>query len=372
MKPPVALLIVLISATNLSWAQQSPEHPSWQAIDISLFSDAIQHALMKFKDRQAPYERYELHEIDKIADNMVVLQNPDGGWPKNIDWLKKRAEADSTRGKYRKSTLDNRNIYSQITYLSEAYRQTGWERYKQSALRGVKYILGNQHTSGGWRGSDVDAITFNDDVMTGVLQLLKDVTENRNLYGYVSDSTLAQVQDAYDRGIECILACQIKIDGKLTAWCQQHSHNDYSPIWARSFEPPSICSAESVPVVQLLMDIENPSDRIVQAVMSAVQWFDDAKIEGLRVETITAEPIMFPYHFSETDKVEVRDEQAPPIWARMYSLEDSEPIFCTRERKITRDFTEVSRERRTGYAWHGYWPAKLLEEYPAWLETINP
>jgi len=273
MKLCVASLIVLISIANLSQAQQSPEQISWQAGDMSLFTDTIQHALMKFKDRQAPYAQYELHEIDKIVDNMVALQNPDGGWPKNVDWLKKYAKADSIGEKYRKSTLDNHNIYSLIIYLSEAHYQTGRKNYRESATRGLNYILENQPASEEWRGSDVDATTFNEDVMTGVLQLLTDVTGNRNLYGYMSDSMINQVRDAYDQDIECILVCQISVNGKLAAWCQQPSHDDY-----------------------------------------------------------------------------------PPIWAKMYSLENSEPIFCTRERKITQDFTEASREHRTGYAWHGYWP----------------
>ena len=41
---------------------------------------------------------------------------------------------------------------------------------------------------------------------------------------------------AFDRGIECILKCQIRVDGKLTAWCAQHDEKDYRPRPGRSYE----------------------------------------------------------------------------------------------------------------------------------------
>ncbi|MEO9031633.1 MAG: hypothetical protein ABI285_00205 [Ginsengibacter sp.] len=32
----------------------------------------------------------------------------------------------------------------------------------------------------------------------------------------------------------------------------------------------------------------------------------------------------------------------------------------------------VTRERRTGYGWYGYWPEKLIDiEYPKWLDKVS-
>ena len=120
-------------------------------------------------------------------------------------------------------------------------------------------------------------------------------------------------------------------------------------------------------VVRLLMDIRNPSSEVVAAIQSAVAWFEKVKIGGLRIEKLPAEPVRYPRHYSDFDCVEVRDPGAPPIWARYYDLEDETPIFCNRERRITRKYEELDRERRTGMPWYGYWPLPLLEkEYPAW------
>ena len=71
--------------------------------------------------------------------------------------------------------------------------------------------------------------------------------------------------------------------------------------------------------------------------------------------------------------VEVKDPDAPPIWTRFHDLKTEKPIFCTRERKITSNYTDLRRERRAGYGWYGYFPAKLLaEHYPNWQQEWAP
>ena len=47
------------------------------------------------------------------------------------------------------------------------------------------------------------------------------------------------------------------------------------------------------------------------------------------------------------------------------------PVFTGRDKVIHYDFNEIERERRTGYAYLGTWPAKLLaQDYP-WWRTNN-
>lgn len=376
------LLLILsvntILGSNISDSADTLKTNKPEAVDLTPFSDGINHALMVYKDKKAPYERYSPEEIDKISENLLLWQNKDGGWPKNIDWLKKYSgiekeeilQRDKNDSKSR-STFDNRNIYSQIEYLVKVYHQTGSEIYAESALRGINYILENQNISGGWRGADIDAITFNDDVMTGILQLLNRILKNRNIYPFIDDSTFLKIHLAFEKGIDCILRCQITVDGRLTAWCQQHSNEDYKPVWARAFEPPSIASSESVSVIRLLMEIEDPSEEVIRSVKSAVQWMDKVKINGIRIENVAAEPISFKYHYSDFDRVIVKDENAPPIWSRYYDLALEDPIFCTREKVITRNYTDLSRERRTGYAWFSYAPAPLIHtDFAKWSEKI--
>jgi PelA/Pel-15E family pectate lyase len=209
--------------------------------------------------------------------------------------------------------------------------------------------------------------------MTGVMRTLKAAVDGEERYGLVPDNVRAKVKEAYDRGLACILKCQIKVGDRLTAWCQQHSHKTFGPVGARSYEKPSIVTAESVGVVRFLMSIDDPPPEVVRAIQAAVAWFDRVKIQGLRIKTVETKPVKFRHHWCDFDRVEVKDPDAPPIWTRFYDLKTEEPFFCTRAGKITKNYTDLSRERRTGYAWYGRWPAKLLrKDYPAWRKRWAP
>ena len=78
-------------------------------------------------------------------------------------------------------------------------------------------------------------------------------------------------QAAFDKGVECILNTQIIVDGKPTVWCAQHDEQTLQPASARAYELPSFSGAESVGIVQLLMNIDHPSQRVIDAVKGAVE-----------------------------------------------------------------------------------------------------
>jgi PelA/Pel-15E family pectate lyase len=368
------ILATLSAAAAAGPAEESAEvrraqATPWQPISHTAFADSIHHARMKFEGRQADYPQFTPDQIVHIAENLLAGQNQDGGWPKNQDWT--RADGiDPLRGG--KSTFDNRTTWSQIDYLARVHQRTGLKRYAKAAIRGLEYILQQQRPSGGWRGADVEAITFNDDVMAGILSTLKAVMQQRELYQFVDDRLLDRIGKAYLRGLNCVLESQVRVGTRLTVWGQQHDHETLAPVWARSYEPPSLVTAESVGVVEFLMSIEDPSPQVIAAIESAVAWFDRVKITGLRIEEVPAEPVQFRWHWSDTDRVEIADPKAPPIWARFYHLETETPLFCMPQRNRVKSYRDLSRERRTGYRWYGSWPADLLHEaYPAWRTTAK-
>jgi PelA/Pel-15E family pectate lyase len=161
-------------------------------------------------------------------------------------------------------------------------------------------------------------------------------------------------------------------NGKLTVWCQQHDEVTLQPAWARAFEPPSICNGESVGIGLFLMSIENPDQRIIEAVQSSVKWFQDSKILNTRVETVEAPAEKSQYRTYSVDKVVVADATAPPIWTRYYELGTHKPLFCDRNSKFLYSMAEVSRERRVGYAWYTYAPKEVLSKYPEWQKKFVP
>jgi len=181
-----------------------------------------------------------------------------------------------------------------------------------------------------------------------------------------------------------VLKCQYVLNGKKTAWCQQHDEKTFEPRPARSYEIPSLTAAESVGVVRFLMRLDKPSKEVIQAVQDAVAWLDGpAKLEGLRqvVKKDASKP-------KGWDKLIVKDPSAPPMWARFYyigtlggggrklmdeNVKIGQWIVGDRDGKIYTSLEKISHERRTGYSWFGQWPAKLLaEEYPAWRKKWLP
>jgi PelA/Pel-15E family pectate lyase len=348
----------------------------WEPIDLIGFDDSVRHYRSIAPDLD--YPRYRPEQIVAIAENLLLYQMPNGGWPKNIDWLKvvtpeqarqEAADESSRRG----ATLDNRNIYTQCEYLARVYNATRLERYKAASRRTIDYLLREQRPSGGWRGADVEAITFNDDVMSGVLQTLRRVATGAEPFGWVDAERRKKAQAAIDKGIACILKCQIRRDGQLTGWCQQHSHDDFRPVKARTYELPSICSMESVGVVEFLMGIDHPSPQVIEAIQGAVAWLDSVKLHGLRLKKEPIKPWRFEGRRVDQDVTAVADPNASPIWARYYDLEKNKPLFVRRGGQIVPSFSDLQQERRVGYQWYGYWPATLLDkEYPAWQKKWSP
>jgi PelA/Pel-15E family pectate lyase len=247
--------------------------------------------------------------------------------------------------------------------------------YRAAFERGLDYILKAQYANGGWPqyyppGRKYPRyITFNDDAMVRLVEFLREVNRS-TVYEFVGKQKRSAAMEAFDRGIQCILKCQVKVDGKLTAWCAQHDEIDFSPRRARSYELPSLSGGESVGIIRLLMSLESPSPQVIQAVQAAVAWFKAAELHGIRQEV--RPDAKSP---KGTNKVVVNDPAAPPMWARFYEIGTNRPIFADRDGVPKHDLAEIGYERRNGYAWLGYWPQHLLtNEYPAWLKrcTIQP
>ena len=197
--------------------------------------------------------------------------------------------------------------------------------------------------------------------MVRLMRLLQEVEHSR-VYDFVTQERRAEVRRTFDRGIECILKCQIVVDGRRTAWCAQHDEIDFQPRPGRSYELESLSGAESVEIVRLLMSVDSPSPAVSEAVRCAVAWFEQAKLKGIRQEVLRG-----PASPTGRNKVVIRDPSAPPMRARFYEIGTNRPIYADRDGIAKHDLSEIGYERRNGYAWLGYWPQRLLEaEYPAW------
>ena len=153
-----------------------------------------------------------------------------------------------------------------------------------------------------------------------------DIAQGTPQYAFVDKDLRSRAGAAVEKGIRCILDCQIVVDGKKTAWCAQHDEKTLVPRKARSYELASLSGGESVGIVRFLMDIDRPGLEVIEAVQGAVAWFDAVKLEGIR--QITREDRSQP---RGVDKVVIRDPSAPPMWARFHEIGTNQPIFCSRD-----------------------------------------
>ncbi len=315
----------------------------------------------------------------RVGEQVLAYQRITGGWPKNIDMCRPHtaeelAEVRSERNRTDDSTTDNWATTTQLTFVANMFQATHDVRYKDAFNAGVEYLLSGQYDNGGWpqfwpnpQGYQVH-ITFNDGAMVNTLGLLRDVASR--VYPYngelVEENVLMRAQKAFDKGIECILATQIRVDGVPTVWCQQHDRVTYAPAAARAYELPSFCSQESAQIVSLLMQLPNPDARVKEAVHGAMRWFEANKLTGFRLER-TGTP--------KTPEANVRlvaDADASPLWGRFYDLENCEIFVCDRNCIPRKSLEEIGQERRTGYSWYNDHPANLYETYDKWADQYDP
>ena len=316
---------------------------------------------------------------DSIAENMLVYQRAIGGWPKAVDMIPVKYEkklTDAARAAiqadslHEDATFDNSATSREVIYLVKAYGLTQNRNYLNAAERGLNYILKAQYANGGWpqyypehniyRGE----ITYNDNAMINVLNILQDVVEGVNGFNLVNPSFKPRAIESVKRGVDCILKTQVKVNGKLTVWCAQYDEKTLQPAKARAFELISLSGSESVGITEFLMRQDNPSDAVKTAIKGAMAWFEAAKIVGYDFVFVDD-----PKQPKGKDRVLVKDPKST-IWARFYDIQTNVPFFTGRDSVPKKTIAEVEVERRTGYAWYGTWPAKLIDKkYPAWLKS---
>ncbi|WP_434982048.1 pectate lyase [Xanthomonas arboricola] len=318
---------------------------------------------------------------DKIADNMLLLQTASGGWSKQykgvaVDYNRTFTAAEIAElqqpGRKDDATIDNKATTYEIGYLSTLYKTEKNAKYVAAAKRGVDYLLTAQYANGGWPQFYPDLssyhhqITYNDDAMVRVLNLLQDISEGKGDTGaLLRASHGARARQAVTKGLECVLATQVKIGGTLTIWGAQYDEVTLKPAKARAYELASLASSESVSIVRFLMRQPTPSAQIKASVEAAARWFDTHRMRDLATKKIDD-----PSQETGQDVILVAQPGAS-LWARFYDLQNQRPLYANRDGKALTEYMQVPNERRVGYAWHGTWPDKLLkDDIPKW-RTAN-
>lgn len=306
-------------------------------------------------------EWFASDSAQRVADRLLTWQTPSGGWSKHVDvMLRARAPGESffsenTNWQYI-ATIDNGSTTTQMEFLARAARAKtlGDSRYSEAFVRGLHYLLNAQYPNGCWpqvyplQGGYHDAATHNDDAMLHVLELLGGVESGQ--FPFVGSGDRAAARAAAARGLDCVLATQVVVAGHRTVWGQQHDPLTLQPVRARSYEHASLTAQESAHVLDYLMRLEEPSDRVVAAVHDAVAWLKAMPVYGFTWD--------FKTGLHETPG-------AGPLWARMYEIGTNRPIFSDRDGVIRYHWSELN-DRRIGYAWYTDAPIATLKTYENW------
>ncbi|RZJ52256.1 MAG: pectate lyase [Flavobacterium sp.] len=311
-------------------------------------------------------------EAKKIADNVLLYQRDIGGWPKNIQMqqeLTPQQQKDLIALKKTavETTTDNGATCQEMLFMSKMYAQVKDERYKESFLKGLNYLFEAQYDNGGWpqfyplKKGYYTHITYNDDSMVNILNVMKEIGEETNFYSIKpSKDIVEKAMKSFDKGIDCILKTQYKQNGVLTVWCAQHDEVTLVPAKARAYELPSLSGKESAKITMLLMSLEKPSQEIITAVKSAKDWFEKTKITNLEEKRVLNDAGKI------IDKKMIVTQNAAPLWARFMELDTNEPFFCDRDGIKKKSLDEIGSERRNGYAWYTDEPKEVLKKYAGW------
>jgi PelA/Pel-15E family pectate lyase len=346
-----------------------------------------------FSARTMPLNRdaawYGSAEARHVADVIVSFQTPAGGWSKNLDLSgapRARGQSYTTDNLSKHpsvddfdtpkdphwnyvGTLDNDATNTELHFLalvSGATPGAAGEAYRVSFLRGVRYLLAAQFPNGGWpqvwplEGGYHDAITFNDNAVTESAELLTAVATGAGDYAFVPAELRRQAAASAEHALECILATQVVVKGRRTVWAQQHDALTLAPVAGRNYEPAALSSGESSDVLLYLMQLPHPSPAAIAAINAGVAWLKGAAINGQ--EWVGGRGTPGGRHLEAK-------AGAGPIWARYYSISTGLPVFGDRDKTIHDDVSELSLERRNGYAWFSAGPQQALDAYAAWSKN---
>lgn len=200
-----------------------------------------------------------------------------------------------------------------------------------------------------------DAITYNDDAVTQVVELMGHATDGREEFSFVPKNVRVRAAASFGRGIQCFFALQIVVNGTPKVWPQQDDALTLKPVSGRNYEPPAQSASESASLLLLLMnDLPHPTAEEQRSIRSAAAWFKKTAIYNQRYERGPEGNQLVP------------TPGAGPIWARYYQIGTDIPVFADRDKSIHDHVNELSRERRNGYSWYSADSQRALDRFDKW------
>jgi len=365
----------------------SAEQPAWKAyLDRSIANAKLDQAAVQAEvtankmthavrapsggDFDAPAKAgdpwYSTDEAKQLADVILSYQTPSGGWSKHLGFSKGKrtpgmqwtSQNEPGQPAHYVATFDNHSTTEEMYFLANMWLATKREDCKIGFTNGLKFIFAAQFPNGGWpqvyplEGGYHDDITFNDDAMTHILELLTAITSREPCYAFLDESQRQQSAAALAAGIRNVLKTQIVRNGKKGVWCAQIDALTLQPVGARKMEPATLSGSESAHILEFLMTITNPAPEIVASIESGLTWFENAKITGMSKTNVNGKTAYEP----NAGSTEV-------YWARFYDLTTGKPVFPGRDGIVYSTFAEMAAKNKLGYDYYSTNPGSLLKTH---------
>jgi len=231
---------------------------------------------------------------EKAADAIVYGQHPAGGWHYVIDFdptgLPKWYDEFATHcwgweeyyHYYGNCTFDDEATTAPAHILMDLYLTTLDPAFRTPLIKVLGFVLRAQFPNGAWpqrfplrydhvkngHADYTSYYTLNDGVAVNNIHLLFEAWERLGDEAY---------RDAALRGMNFLLAAQLA--APQAGWADQYNY-DIKPAWGRSYEPPAVCSIQTIGTIRALFRFYRMTGdrRFIEAVKPALDWLDNSYI----------------------------------------------------------------------------------------------
>lgn len=245
-----------------------------------------------------------------------------GGWGSLVDVGHLERDAKTVVRKDGWCTFDDNTTQGALQFLIDMDEVMDDPWLTEAVELGLAYVLEAQYDNGAWpqsyppRGRYADYYTFNDRVINDCIKVM---IQAHRTYGK------SDYLESTKHGGDFIILSQLP--SPQSGWAQQYSQN-MKPAWARSFEPPGVCSAVTCSNIYTLLDLYlyTKDKKYLEPVPKAIAWLKSSKI-------------------------------GDNLWARLYEVGTNRPIYGDREDggKIHYDYEKITDREQRSYAWQGNW-----------------
>ena len=206
-----------------------------------------------------------------------------------------------------------------------------------------------------------------------LLEIILNATEIHDQISY----KLEELQEAYNKSLNLLLKLQISVDGIKTIWAQYYDIETLDLIEGDDNEPIGLVSLESAQILLYLMDFDNPTKNMRNAIIGGCEWFKNNKIIGWiqsydkksfnpedPIELTENQNLLEPYKYTPFPSKKF-------LHARYYDIETAKPIFKEKNNYFTlENFNDMRIQTRNDLL-IGIWGQYLLDVYEQW-KIITP